>query len=385
MDTLPVFFVLRKWGSLMKNILYGMTWLILIMITVDQDAHADTGYSFDPVQLGPTCGSIEYSTDPSGFVGFSCNVGGTQYTITGYEAPYKLYFNNTTGWVQYATIVCTDPDVFNPSDGTCGPPPMCPVTHSFTVTVATVPGPATYCVAYYDGYCIGVRSGPALQTGNGTYSQLYQFNGELCSVPSTPDNPVVEPILDQPGITPTDPVPPVQDDGNTTDENATDENQEVISEQLEGVQLQLFNLEDGTDQLINQGNSEIGLLQQILNGITEGNEGADSEPLKIDESGTPVGDDNMFDDKVDSAVDEYINGIGNDTGIGSGAGALQFDPGLPAGATCQQMAMSFAGYTTSFPGTTGCAMLQDWRDIAGWFLYVVTGLVLLQIAMRRPA
>ena len=110
-------------------------------------------------------------------------------------------------------------------------------------------------------------------------------------------------------------------------------------------------------------------------------EEGDDEPLKIDEDGVPEGSDDMYNQQLNDAFDSYGAGIG----LESGVGAPIFNPGLPSSGSCAQITMNILGRSYSFPGANGCIWLAKWRDIAGWFFYIVTAIELFKIATRRPA
>jgi len=113
-----------------------------------------------------------------------------------------------------------------------------------------------------------------------------------------------------------------------------------------------------------------------------------NEDQEIDETGTPEGTDNMFDGDADgTGIDGLLDGIGGEGeggGVATGGGSIDFDPGLPSSASCQSITTSIFGHTFTFPGTDGCTKLGKWRDIMGWFFYILTALYLVSLATRRP-
>lgn len=167
--------------------------------------------------------------------------------------------------------LCPAGETYDFTQDKCVAPTNCP-SGSFTVDYA---GPefvtTTSCVVNGSGFsCEGTASGPPITNNNGLTVQLYSYTGDECGVNNdgtggpevTPKPEPVDPITPTP-----EPEPPVTDDGDTTDEPATDENQEVISNQLKGIQEQIQNLEQGSVDEVQTGNQSNSLLSEILSEI----------------------------------------------------------------------------------------------------------------------
>lgn len=129
--------------------------------------------------------------------------------------------------------------------------------------------------------------------------------------------------------------------------------------------------------------------------IYDANGGADAQDTEagtedtgIDETGTPTGTDGMYDGEVDgTGIAGLLDGIGSEGtggGVATGGNTISFSPNLPASATCQSITTSWAGKTIIFPGVDGCIKLGKWRDIMGWFFYILTALYIVNLATKRP-
>lgn len=170
---------------------------------------------------------------------------------------------------------CTPPQVYDAAIGFCVTPPDCSGTVGDVVNgnvVPVGPGPASMCTG---GCNYNVTDFVFTSTDYGYWR--FTGDGASCSGPTAP--PQSDPPPPEDPITPTDPTPPVTDDGNPDAEPATDENQEQMSQQLEGIQNQLQNLEQGSANETNAQNTTNDLLSQLLN-----------EARGTGDSGTGTGD-----------------------------------------------------------------------------------------------
>ena len=114
------------------------------------------------------------------------------------------------------------------------------------------------------------------------------------------------------------------------------------------------------------------------------------QDLKIDETGTPIGTDNMYDGALDSATDAFITGIGTEQGTVANTGnAFSLDMGVDFGwldnATCSSSTYYVAGHAFDFPGTRGCTFLAGFKIIFGYFLYGMTAIYIFRMAMNRES
>lgn len=107
------------------------------------------------------------------------------------------------------------------------------------------------------------------------------------------------------------------------------------------------------------------------------------QELKIDETGTPVGTDDMYNGELDG-LETFVQDIGNE---GSGGGVadgswldgLIPDFGLPGSGSCTSQSYNWHGQTFSFPGTRGCVYLSYFKALTGWLIYAYTVFVLLDV------
>jgi hypothetical protein len=115
-------------------------------------------------------------------------------------------------------------------------------------------------------------------------------------------------------------------------------------------------------------------------GTTSGGTTAgDGTGIGIDETGTPTGNDNMFDGKLDgTGFDDLITGLGGTT-----PDDPQFDnPFDLPDAGCQSVSMTVQGHTVSFPDSASCAKMGKMKEIFGYAFYIMTAVAIIFIAFR---
>lgn len=103
--------------------------------------------------------------------------------------------------------------------------------------------------------------------------------------------------------------------------------------------------------------------------------------VKIDESGTPTGEEDMFDAEVDeTGIDGHIADVqsGAETAVPETTiGGNDFL--LPAGGACQNITLEIWDRTLVVPGPEGCSWLAKLKEGLKWALYALTVLMLFQI------
>jgi len=212
------------------------------------------------------------------------------------------------------TINCTDPQVIDLANHSCGDPaPTCPsgqvwdATIGFCVTPKDCSGTVGDVV---DGNVQPVGPGPSSMCSGGCEYATSDFiftsadygyfrftgTGATCSgsTPAPTPAPLPEPTPETPTepTTPEDPIP--TPDPGTEGDPATQGNQHTISNQLHGLAGQMGNLESGQGKLINQGNTTNSLLTNIANQLQEGNGTGSSGNGTSDQDGD--GTDDSFSD-----------------------------------------------------------------------------------------
>ncbi len=97
----------------------------------------------------------------------------------------------------------------------------------------------------------------------------------------------------------------------------------------------------------------------------------------VDESGTPVGTDDMFAGDVGQSL---IDSIGDAPGIASPV----FVPDLPVSQSCQTITISWRGATRSIPSVLMCSRVETFKTVLSWFFYLSTAFFLFRLATRSP-
>lgn len=123
-----------------------------------------------------------------------------------------------------------------------------------------------------------------------------------------------------------------------------------------------------TTAVNNLKNSVDGLAADVADGVG------------IDETGTPTGDNSMFDGLLTATgVDDFIAGLGNQPVIDDhGIDPLDL---MPSAGACQSITLTFFNKTISIPSASGCASLQAVKDILAWVVYIATAYTLVMIAL----
>ncbi|MDT8385159.1 MAG: hypothetical protein RRB22_12165 [Gammaproteobacteria bacterium] len=104
--------------------------------------------------------------------------------------------------------------------------------------------------------------------------------------------------------------------------------------------------------------------------------------VSIDETGTPSST-VSYQTELDSIG---IDALTSNLTDGVTMAAPSWSPPIPNGTTtCQTIPMSYAGFNYTFPSVDQCSKLNQLKTIIAWFLYILTGLFIFQIAVRRPS
>jgi hypothetical protein len=117
--------------------------------------------------------------------------------------------------------------------------------------------------------------------------------------------------------------------------------------------------------------------------IPKGQCGAPGFPkCKIDEEGTPEADPNAFDNAANgTGINELISGIGADSGVSSASWTFAFPS---HSSSCDQITWTYKNAPFAFPSSSQCSVLNTVKSLIAWFLFIVTGFLVYEIATRRP-
>ena len=131
------------------------------------------------------------------------------------------------------------------------------------------------------------------------------------------------------------------------------------------------------------GSGDISAVTGSLDAIEQGLCGGSGQPkcqIEIDETGTPTGTDNMY--------DSVLSGTGLD-GLSDGIAGGEIIPQttinpysmLPNYSACQTISIDVLGNAWVFPSASGCARLQQFKNITAWVFYVLTTITVFMIVM----
>ncbi len=98
----------------------------------------------------------------------------------------------------------------------------------------------------------------------------------------------------------------------------------------------------------------------------------------VDESGTPVGSDSMFQNDVGQSL---IDNISTDAGFSSPT----LIPALPSAGDCQTIAITWGNVSRNIPSSLMCSRIETFKGLLSWFFYILTAFFLFTLATRRPA
>lgn len=198
-------------------------------------------------------------------VNCSAGGGGSSY-LTHDDCVAPEVYNVGTGTCAIPAPACPPGQTQDPVTGLCFLPPTCTAGNTYDGNFVTTPAAIAECVG-------GCQYQPTTFNSSDGVSGYWTYvsDGVSCAGPTgnptpTPD-PATPPPTPETPITPTTPEPSLQTDPNAPAAPATDKNQQVISQQIGGIQKQLQNLEKGTGSQITQGNQQVSLLQQIADSV----------------------------------------------------------------------------------------------------------------------
>jgi hypothetical protein len=111
-------------------------------------------------------------------------------------------------------------------------------------------------------------------------------------------------------------------------------------------------------------------------------DGSPSSPCSVKIEEEPITDPDPY--QLDEGLTTHENAIGNSVSVPTpDAGTINST--LPSYSSCEQITINYRGFSRTIPGTTGCARLAQMKVFTGYLLYLLTALMIFNVAMKtRP-